>query len=219
MKEHLYQKCLRCPWLWGCGLWWCSQWWCWLWGCSTETPADPLDSPREIINNDSWIWLFFFFNPLSHIFLCSIAYCVFFSGCLCSLPPPPTSTCQPLHIPLLSLLTPARCHISPGSVKAARNDITRYILSHLLCPLLPLLPVLSSFLPLYSRCHRCMVSAPSRKSACWPGPVCWGGWTPLLWGRSCWSGRSREPAGRESAGPPSHMGSLRKKLTKNPPKN
>ena len=71
---------------------------------------------------------------------------------------------------LLSLLPPARCHISPESITAARNDITRYILSHSLSPPPPssslfLLPSLPRF-PSYSRCHRYMVAAPSRKSAC-----------------------------------------------------
>lgn len=85
MKELLYQKCLRCPWLWGCGLWWCSQWWCWLWGCSTETPADPLDSPREITHNNSGI--VYFLDPLFTIFslLFFLCFSVSSSGCWCSL--------------------------------------------------------------------------------------------------------------------------------------
>lgn len=69
---------------------------------------------------------------------------------------------------LLSLLPPACCHISPESITAATNDITRYILSvsHPLSPPPPsFLPSLPHF-PSYSRCHHYMVAAPSRKSAC-----------------------------------------------------
>lgn len=119
----------------------------------------------------------------------------------------------------LSLLPLACCYISHGSITAARNDITRYILSHLLFLfILPLPSCLSSFpllslFPSYSHCHRYMVSAPSRKSACWLGPACWVEWTPLLLGRSCWSDRSQEPGGTGSSEPPSHRGTLRKRLT------
>lgn len=127
VREHLYQKCLRCPWLWGCGLWWCSQWWCWQWGCSTETPADPLDSPSKIIHNNSGIvyFLFPFLIGLPSFSHCGILF-------------PPLAACvfsvylSASPYSLLSLLPPAHCHISPGSIMAAGNDITQYILSHLL---------------------------------------------------------------------------------------
>lgn len=169
MKKRLYQKCLQCPWLWGCGLWWCLQWWCWLWGCSTRTPTDPLDSPAEITTAK-----YLLYHSPSHISLPSFAFCVcqFLPLAVCVL----SIYLSASPYSLLSLLPPARCHISPGSVTAARNDITRYILSHLLFPSPSYPHLLPSPLPppfsFYSHCHRCMVSAPSRKSACWPGPVC-----------------------------------------------
>lgn len=99
MKEHLYQKCLQCPWLWGCGLWWCSQWWCWLWGCSTETPADPLGSPGEIIHNNSKLFTFFIrLFRLFSLMLLTVYFCFFLW-----LPVFSQSTCHPLHIPLYLL--------------------------------------------------------------------------------------------------------------------
>lgn len=212
MREHLYQKCLRCPWLWGCGLWWCSQWWRWLWGCSTETPADPLGSPKEITHNSSGIVDYFILFSHWSPFFCSL-WILFLPLAACVL----SIYLSASPYSLLSLLPPACCHISPGSITAARNDITHYILSHLLSSPPPSSFPFLSHPPSYSRCHRCMVWAPSRKSACWPGPACWGGWTPLLWGHSCWTGRSLEPAGIESSGPPSHMGILRKDLTQHSP--
>lgn len=156
MKKHLYQKCLQCPWLWGCGLWWCLQWWCWLWGCSTETPADPLDSPTEIIYNRE----LFTFSFLLHIFPSSVALLLHPQAvCVLSI----YLSASPYF--LLSFLPPAHCHLSPGRVTAARNDITVTF-----CPIFSfhLFPVRTSPppLPFYSRCHHYMVSAPSRKSAC-----------------------------------------------------
>lgn len=127
MKEHLYQKCLQCPWLWGCGLWWCLQWWCWLWGCSTMTPIDLLDSPTEITHTTAAQYLLIY-SPF-HIFPPSVAFCVFQFLPLAVSVLSIYLSASPYS--LLSLLPPARCHISPGSVMAARNDIIRYILSHL----------------------------------------------------------------------------------------
>ena len=216
MKERLYQKCLRCPWLWGCGLWWCSQWWCWLWGCSTETPADPLDSPGGIRHTTAADCLLFCppFPPLSSVqlltvcFVClSLALYVLYLSASSTFPsiPPPTSTLP--H-------SPRGASQQPGMT----SPVT---FCPIVPPLLPLPPP-PSFLPSHpllshSRCHRYMDSAPSRTSACWPGPACWGGWTPLLWGHSCWSGRSPEPGGIESSGPPSRRGTLREKQTQHNP--
>lgn len=95
MKEHLYQKCLQYPWLWGCGLWWCLQWWCWLWGCSTKTPTDPLDFPEEIAHNNSEIFMFSFPLFMSFFLLLLSVYFSFFLWLSVFSP----STCHPHYIP------------------------------------------------------------------------------------------------------------------------
>lgn len=158
MREHLYQKCLRCPWLWGCGLWWCSQWWCWLWGCSTETPADPLGSPSEIIHNSGIID---FFIPFSHwsSFFVSLWNFVSSSGRLCFLSLPVSLSI----FPSISFPTSTLPHL-PGENHGSREWHHHFVPS----PIYPSSLSLSfpQPSPSYSRCHHCMVWAPSRKSAC-----------------------------------------------------
>ena len=69
------------------------------------------------------------------------------------------STCQSLHIPSHRLSHQYAATSPRGASQQPR--ITSPILSHFLfC------------FPPYIHCHHYMVSAPSRKSACWPGPVC-----------------------------------------------
>lgn len=221
MRGQLYQKCLRCPWLWGCGLWWCSQWWCWLWGCSTETPADPLGSPTQTTHSSANAY--FKTLVLQHLF-CTLWICCFLK--LAAHPPSvdlSASPCSPIsalpqehgssqqwHQPLHSVPSP----ISPSFFSFSLQNWLHTQPWLLSCRTWSCSWVLvNRWVPSYSRCHRCMASAPSRTSACWPGRVCWGGWTPLLWGHSCWSGRNQGPVGIRSSGPPSRTGNLKKQKT------
>lgn len=150
MKKRLYQKCLQCPWLWGCGLWWCLQWWCWLWGCSTKTATDPLDSPTEITHNNSKN--IYFFIPLFTSFsllLLSVYVSFFLWLSVFSL-----STCEPLHIPLYPF---SHQHTATFPLGVSRQP--RMTSPVTFCPVFsfPLLPVLTSFLlpshPLFLLTH------------------------------------------------------------------
>lgn len=55
---------------------------------------------------------------------------------------PPVDPSASPH-PRLSAIPPARRHISPESIAAARNDITHYIVSHLPSPIIPPSPPLT----------------------------------------------------------------------------
>lgn len=185
-------------------------------GCGVVTqrhqqiPSTSLE--KTIDNNENNNKLFIFNCLIGLLSLLSLILCF-----LC-LPVFPSSTRQPLHIPYPFSLqhaatSPMGASRQPGMTSPATFcPIFSFSSS---CPLpscLSSFPLLSLF-PSYSHCHRYMVSAPSRKSACWLGPACWVGWTLLLLGHSCWSDRSQEPGGTGSSEPPSHRGTLRKRFT------